>query len=154
MKNKIKIMKDYAIVYVKDFEILVDLEDVEKISEYKWNIMSTGYAQARIGNSMILMQRFLVDCKKSQVVDHKNNNRLDNRKDNLKVVTRAKNNQNLSISKRNTTGYRGVTFDKNANKYRVRININGKEKHIGLFQTLEEAVNRRKELEKEHYYLG
>lgn len=65
------------------------------------------------------------------IVDHINNDRLDNRIDNLQLITNRENcskDQKPSASK-----YTGVCWSKKSKKWRARIYINGKNKHLGLF---------------------
>ena len=69
------------------------------------------------------------------VVDHKNNNSLDNRLKNLQIITHREN--STKDRKRNLPT--GVSFK--GNKYQARIQINGKNKHLGYFLTPEEASN-------------
>ena len=56
--------------------------------------------------------------------------------------------RNQRTSKRNTTGVRGVQWDKDKQKYRATITVNGKKKYLGLFETLEEATEIRKKAEE------
>lgn len=68
-----------------------------------------------------------------QDIDHKNGIRDDNRISNLRQATRAENNQNRVLDKRNTSGYSGVTWSKAWGKWVARINVNKKAIHIGYF---------------------
>jgi hypothetical protein len=67
------------------------------------------------------------------IIDHIDRNPLNNRIDNLRLVTRAENQRNLSMSKKNASGYNGVSWSKPMNKWRVRIKVNGKEIVLGYF---------------------
>ena len=84
-------------------------------------------------------------------VDHKNNIRKDNRIENLQELTEGDNNKKQLRAKNNKTGYRGVVFYKNHKKFRATITNNGKNKHLGYFDTAEEAYEARKAAEL-HYY--
>ena len=72
-------------------------------------------------------------------IDHINGIKNDNRIENLRNVTTSQNQQNSKISKNNTSGCKNVTWDIWANKWRVQINICGKNKYIGIFKDLELA---------------
>ena len=73
-------------------------------------------------------------------IDHINGNKTDNRIENLRLATYAQNNQNKTKPyKNNKTGVLGVFLDKG--KYRAVVRLNGKGKHIGMFDTIEEASN-------------
>lgn len=70
------------------------------------------------------------------VVDHINNNPLDNRLENLQIVTQRK---NLSKDKKGLSKYTGVSWHKSSKKWISKIRINGKNIHLGLFNTELEA---------------
>lgn len=73
-------------------------------------------------------------------IDHINGNVSDNRIENLRAVTALVNQQNQrKPHSRNSSGFLGVTYRKDLNKYVARIRFDGKRKNIGLFKTAEEA---------------
>lgn len=72
-------------------------------------------------------------------IDHINRDRLDNKIENLREVTRAQNMQNKAMYKRNTSGAKGVSWKKSINKWQVAINVNGVRKYIGVFEDFELA---------------
>ena len=72
-------------------------------------------------------------------IDHINQNKADNRIKNLREVNRSQNMQNVSISKGNKSGLRGVSWAKHANKWRACIHVNYKSIHLGYFKTAESA---------------
>lgn len=71
-------------------------------------------------------------------VDHINRNKTDNRWCNLREATRSENHANRKMQHNNKLGYKGVHLHK-PGKYRAQIRIKGKSKHIGIFNTAEEA---------------
>jgi hypothetical protein len=71
-------------------------------------------------------------------VDHEKD-RTDNRIANLRSATRQQNNANRSIASNNTTGFKGVCFDKNRNKYQATIMVDGKTRYLGRFDKPEQA---------------
>lgn len=75
-------------------------------------------------------------------VDHKNEDKSDNRFDNLREAERIENMFNRGARKDNVLGIKGVSLFKGTRvpRYRAAININGKQKHLGLFATVEEAA--------------
>ena len=81
----------------------------------------------------------IVDCPEGMTIDHINCNPLDNRKSNLRICTLSENCCNKKKSKRNTSGYKGVTWHKRHKKWYVSIRKNDMIKHIGCFLTKEEA---------------
>ena len=80
-------------------------------------------------------------------VDHIDHDRLNNRIENLRLVTNSINGKNTKMHKNNTTGVTGVTFDKNRNKYKAQIVVNHKLDNLGRFNTFEEAVQARLQAE-------
>lgn len=73
-------------------------------------------------------------------VDHINGNSGDNRIENLREATNAQNMHNAKLSKTNTSGVKGVSWHKDAKKWRVRLSLNGKRINLGLYNTLEQAA--------------
>lgn len=71
--------------------------------------------------------------------EHINHQRADNRFTNLRAATRSENMQNLSRGSNNTSGIMGASFHKVRGKWRATINIDGKARHLGHFDTAEEA---------------
>jgi hypothetical protein len=123
-------------------DILVD-EENKHLLEQTWYVNKRGYVQRdvkRKNRKRYLLHRVIMNAKKGQLVDHKNGNKLDNRKENLRIVTKSENNHNaIGLNKRNTSGYRGVTWDKKKNKWMAQGCVNSKHKFIGYFETAKEA---------------
>lgn len=87
------------------------------------------------------------------VVDHLNNNTLDNRKINLKICTQSENSLNRLYSKRNSSGCVGVKFDKRSKLWIVYIRIMGKTKYLCYSRDRESAIKARK-IADEYIILG
>lgn len=94
------------------------------------------------------LHRFLMNAPRGLVVDHKNGDPLDNRKANLRLVTRRENARNVSGG-RGTSRLLGVSLNKATGLYRSRIYYEGKEIWLGYFQTEAEANLARLRKEKE-----
>ena len=73
-------------------------------------------------------------------VDHVNGNGLDNRRANLRQATNQQNSQNRGLSSINTSGYKGVGFDRRRRKWRAYIHVDGRQRHLGYFTTAPEAA--------------
>lgn len=73
------------------------------------------------------------------MLDHINRNPSDNRIENLREATNAENQQNKGISRNNTSGYIGVTWDKVSKKWQAQIGAKGQYKNLGRYETPEEA---------------
>lgn len=86
------------------------------------------------------MHRLLMTSPTGTMVDHINGNGLDNRKENLRVVTNSQNLMNRGKNKNNTSGYKGVLWDKVRNKWIALIGFNNKNIYLGRFFTKNEAA--------------
>ena len=170
------------------YTVLFDKEDYDKIKDYRWYIhhgRNTKYVVTwernnRSHRSMLSMHRVIldiVDKEKDKHVDHKNNDGLDNRKQNLRICTAAQNSWNVSIdrfkTKNSTSIYKGVRKfkpvkkrKKNGEEYiyhyprpwNARIKAGPHRVDIGLFETEEEAARaydaKALELHGEYAYLN
>jgi hypothetical protein len=118
---------------------LVDDEDFERVSQFKWTYTAPGYAYRQTYHKGIrerfYLHRFIMEANESaNVVDHINGNKLDNRKANLRLCTHKENIQNSKLPSDNTSGYKGVSLDKSRNKWLSYISINRKFKYLGRFK--------------------
>jgi len=108
----------------------VDKKNIAKLMKYSWRIDSVGYACTTIGGNPKRMHKMLIDVEEGFVTDHINRDKLDNREENLRAISRQENNFNrMGIGVRRTP----------ARKWNARIRWNGREKHIGNFETFKEA---------------
>jgi hypothetical protein len=80
-------------------------------------------------------------------LDHINRNRSDNRICNLRIASPALNAQNASIRKDNKSGVQGVSWHKATKKWVVQISKQGKTTHVGLFESIKDAVAAREQAE-------
>ena len=135
-KNNIVIENNYAYIdlYDKSYNVIakaiIDIEDISKVKNIKWRMNCNGYVINNSNTSMFLHRRILNTDK---MVDHINGNRLDNRKSNLRICNHSQNQMNAN--------YKGV-YDYNE-RYIAKIKLNGKQKHIGVFDIYEEALYAR-----------
>lgn len=129
--------------------VIVDVEDYDRLSAYKWAPRShrrTVYSQRNIwingSRTTVQMHREILGFKNGdgRVVDHINGNGLDNRRANLRECELIHNCQNRRTPSNNRSGFKGVHFRASAEKFWAYININGKRKHLGVFQTATEAA--------------
>jgi hypothetical protein len=75
------------------------------------------------------------------IVDHINRVKDDNRWSNLRHATNSQNNINSKKQKNNTSGYVGVSWHNATRKWSARIGYKGKKLHLGVYETIEEAVD-------------
>ena len=112
-------------------KIKVDDEDYPLLSRFKWYVSDTGYAITQIWGTKHIRMHHLIWGPSSQpklVIDHLNNDRLDNRKSNLRLCSQKENSNNRKEVK-------GYSWDKTKNKYIVRY----KDKFYGRYVTKKEA---------------
>jgi|SRR5690606_5995401 len=123
---------------------IVDDEDFEWLSRYRWAYNKRlGYAQRSIRKdgklASLAMHRAIMQPPPGMQVDHINGDRLDNRRCNLRIVTNQQNSFNRQPQKA-TSQYKGVGWYKPYQKWRAKIKINGKTKHLGYFDDEKEAA--------------
>jgi hypothetical protein len=87
----------------------------------------------------LVAQYFLLNADEKLFVDHIDGNTLNNHVSNLRFATKQENNRNRTMSSKNTTGFKGVCYNKSKKRYQANITINGKLKHLGYYKTAEEA---------------
>ena len=91
-------------------------------------------------------------CWPADQIDHANHARDDNAIANLRQVTNRENGRNQSLRADNTSGVAGVCWHQPSKKWRARIRIDGKLKHLGVFGDFGEAVAARKAAEIQYNF--
>jgi len=146
--RKLRIEGDVAYVpLTRGYEAIVDIEDAGMASGYNWYVMFCGenlvYAarNERVTGKRktILMHRVVANPSEKQVVDHRDHNGLNNRKSNLRVCSHTENIRNSRKRLDNTSGYRGVCWNKKLRKWQAEINVNGEVIYLGTFKDIEKA---------------
>lgn len=105
---------------------------------------SSGYKHMTYGNKTVMQHRVIWELHHGPIpegtqVDHINGDRLDNRIENLRLVTQSQNQSNRKINSSNTSGVKGVWWNAQCNKWQVSIQVRGERKHLGLYEDLELA---------------
>ena len=156
-KNDYDLSKEYGIGYTsKGEEFYFDLEDYNLIKDYNWHIDAEGYVCTNIyrdnTKTHIKLHRLVMKCNDSKLdIDHINHIKYDNKKSNLRIVTRCQNNMNMSKRKDNTSGVTGVVWYKTKNKWRAQIMVDKKNISLGYYKNFEDAVRVRKEAEEKYF---
>lgn len=133
----------------------ISVEDIDIIKEYKWHKNKWGYAEGVKGKAKdntrkkIKMHRLILKCPQGMEVDHINRNKLDNRRENLRICTKSENIWN-SV-KKNSTGARGVAKCSNNDGYYVRIQKNKNMYYQGYYKNIDDAIKARKEAEEKYF---
>lgn len=118
---------------------LVDDADFDRINAKPWRVTTRGYAgrteylNGRKVNFM--MHRVIMGLTHDdpRVVDHINHDQLDNRRENLRVCTKAENMCNTKLYSSNSSGYKGVSKMSGSSKWKATIFKNRKAYHLGMF---------------------
>lgn len=123
---------------------IVDAEDEELVRSYLWRVNNNGYAMRTVclgdRNTSELLHRVINKTPVDMDTDHINGNRLDNRKSNLRTSSRKDNTKNRRLNANNSSGYRGVYWNKNSRKWLVYITIDGVKTYLGGFHDKEDAA--------------
>lgn len=149
MKTKpIRVVGDVAYIpLTKGFEAVIDSSDIHLVENKSWraNVKNhTVYAissDKRVGGSRptIIMHRVIANTPDGMDTDHVDGNGLNNKRSNLRNSTRSENLCNTSAKPNNSSGFKGVSWEKRYNRWRALIKKNGKSYHLGLYKTPEDA---------------
>ena len=119
-------------------------------------LLGKGYRSCKIQGQQFLVHRIIFLYHHGYLpkfIDHINGVKDDNRVENLREATLSQNNSNSKIRSNNTSGIKGVSWDKKSKKWLVYINLHYQRKYIGRYNTIEEAEKaikiKREELHKE-----
>ena len=111
-------------------KVLLDADDIALVSEFQWTIGSHGYVTHGTGKHQILMHRLLTGNNNGSCVDHINRNKLDNRKENLRLCTTAQNAMNKERISDNP--YKGICHTTD-DCWQAQIAFEGKSIYLGKF---------------------
>lgn len=126
---------------------LVDDAQYGELSQYTWMLNNSGYAyrkdylgkiEGKYRYKTVLIHRHIMGATSGKQIDHINGNRLDNRRSNLRFCSQKDNMANSRKPSTNTSGYKGVSWDKQRNKWVAYI-YREKSINLGGFGTVEEA---------------
>lgn len=123
---------------------LVDDSDYEFLMQWKWQYHSAGYARRdyQIDNKKykVYMHRVIIGVENGLVTDHINGNKLDNRKENLRLCSQRQNSMNSHETKNSSSKFKGVSLFKRDSNWSSGITVNGKKKHLGYFLSETDAA--------------
>jgi hypothetical protein len=121
--------------------IEVSDEDYDELSKYHWHVDINGGVSGRPNKVRTLMHRYIMKPNINEEVDHIDGNRMNNQRSNLRIATSSQNKMNRGPRKDNTSGYKGVSWHSQNNKWTARIKAGDKYLHLGLFDNIEDAKN-------------
>ena len=135
---------------------LVDDDKYENLMQRKWYAKNNGgkfYAAAATGRKVTYMHREILGVFDSKIhVDHKDGNGLNNQCSNIRLCSSKENMRNRRVSRNNSSGLSGVSWDSINGKWKATIGINGKQKTIGRFSLIDDAIRAR--LKAAEIYFG
>ena len=131
----------------RGYEAIIDADDVPLVSAFnwtadvnQWTVYATRWDRLADGKQRATkLHRFILTAPDGMVVDHINGDGLDNRRANLRLATSAGNAHNRRINKNNLSGFKGVRWNKAAQKWQAQIALGGKDHYLGLFDAPEAA---------------
>jgi hypothetical protein len=131
----------------RGFEAIIDDEDFIRVSRYKWRVTSGKWGTYAVTwvriegkGRHVYLHRFLLGFPADKLITFANGDRLDCRRENLKFTTRSKSQMGKLRSTGNRTGFKGVSFNKAAEKFKAYIKKDGKLHYLGLYATAKEAA--------------
>lgn len=113
---------------------IIDTEDMDKAKGKRWHIKDTGYATC--ASPRVKLHQLIMDTRLE--IDHINNDRLDNRKANLRLATRSQNRMNSKPQKQGDLGIKGVRRHRGG--YEASITYEGKYMYLGIHKTAKIAA--------------
>lgn len=144
--NEIEICEDCAYIILANKvgeetgRVKIDKEDVEKVKNHRWTDNGNGYIRTFNGTTPIYLHRFLMGCSEEEEIDHKNRDRKDNRKQNLRIVEHYVNCHNRG--KKSPYLIRGRNLSK---PYVARLTVHGERIYLGYYEAEKDAEIRIKE---------
>lgn len=159
--NTYDLTGEYGIGYTsKGEEFWFDLEDYDKIKDYCWyysdDYLRTNITVSKGKQDQIAFHRLIMDFPKDLEVDHilhppMGQNKFDNRKSNLRIVTKSKNQMNKHIQENNTSGVVGVRWHKRDQIWEAFIDKNKESIYLGRSTNKEDMIRIRKEAEEKYF---
>jgi len=142
----------YSFAATKVGETVIDRENYHRVEKFRWYLGDNGYAvrNCKKGETSLL-HKILLEVGPNEEVDHRDRDRLNNRKYNLRPCTRLKNCYNSGIMSNNTSGITGISWDKKKELWDTYISADKQFIRLGLFSNFAKAVETRKQAEK-HYF--
>ena len=135
--------------------VTIDHEDIDLFAAYRWHVDSVGRKRGkpylRRSPDKAYWHRVVLGAQRGEQIDHVNGDSLDNRRSNLRFCSQSENNQNWTGSRRNTSGYKGVSWDRWTGRWVVRIQVDGKQLNLGRFDDREQAARAYDAAAREHW---
>lgn len=127
----------------------VDDEDFNHLKNFNWKYQKSQHGAGGYAVATIKMHRLITNPEKDKVTDHINHDKLDNCRSNLRIATSGQNHQNTR--RVGNSGYRGVHWSKNEQKWVSRIGFNSKRYFLGSYRDIVTAAKAYNKKAKELY---
>lgn len=134
----------------RGYFVTIDKDDYERVTQWKWTALPTQwtvYARRNVKKNgkqhSLYLHRFIMGDPEGLEVDHRDCNGLNNSKSNLRVANDSQQNCNQRIQKRSYSGIKGVGWNKTRGKWQAYIGLGQKTRHLGFYNTKEEAAAAR-----------
>ena len=155
MEEEYKIIKGFENYEVSNFGRIRNYKTgrilkpkINKQGYYQVSLSSDGIPYTKYVHHLVGTM-FIPNPENKKIIGHIDNNRLNNNIENLRMVSHQENCMTRKLSSKNTSNYKGVSFSKEKNKWMAFIQINGKNKHLGYFENIDDAINARVKKAKE-----
>lgn len=137
----------------------IDTEDYKSISKFKWFAKKDGknsYACRSIfvkgkGGTIMMHRQIMDKCPKGKEIDHIDGNGLNNRRSNLRIVSKSQNQLNAGLRIDNSSGFKGVSWDKRHKMWYAYARLSGKQVNLGRYTKITEAVTAYEIFTDRHY---
>lgn len=131
---------------------IVDKEDYERCMEHIWTASELNTPHTKISRNTVWLSSFVLGSDPEEgEITFKNKNKLDCRKNNLIIVSRLELNRRRRPSINSRSKYKGVDWQKSNKKWRARIQVKGKQIHLGLFDDEDDAAKAYNAAALEHF---
>lgn len=165
MRNDFQVFGDITVIHLQykgqPISTMISTKDLSRVSSIsgRWYAMDVGgkrgekiYVGTKIGGVTVYLHQVITMNPPKTVVDHYNHNTLDNRRENLRVVSYGANAQNRKGAQKNnrSTGLRNVYRRPNG-KFIVRLTVEGNQIHIGTFDNVNDANRAAKEARRKYF---
>lgn len=144
MANVAVIGEGWRIPLTKGRYTIVDEMDFKLYGHLKWHLSAKGYAVRRPREGSVFLHRLINGTPTGFQTDHMNHNKLDNRRKNLRTVTNQQNHFNRPLDSNNTSGHKGVSWNKEKRRWQAHVTRDDRKMHLGYYSKLEHAVEARK----------
>lgn len=137
--RRVRQLQCFVVWYVRNDEtgkLLVGCTDKDG---YRTVLPYNQFPRKMVKVHRLVALTLLENKENKKAVDHIDNNKSNNKLDNLRFATNQENNRNTGLNQNNTSSVKGVTYNKHAKKWCAFVKVNDKRKHLGYFRDLEDA---------------